>query len=65
MVIFGMRLSWNVAFSAETIDEECKSRKQPISVSNLQELSVTREMDQELQHLLISRTEGELSNPWS
>ena len=35
-------------------------QKQPISVTHLQhDFSVTTEMDQELQHFLISRTEGE------
>ena len=35
-------------------------QKQPISVTHLQhEFNVTNEMDQELQHFLISRTEGE------
>ena len=37
-----------------------ENQKQPISVTNLQhEFMVTNEMDQELQHFLISRTEGE------
>ena len=35
-------------------------QKQPIAVTHLQhEFNVTNEMDQELQHFLISRTEGE------
>ena len=37
-----------------------ENQKQPIAVTHLQhELNVTNEMDQELEHLLISRTEGE------
>ena len=37
-----------------------ENQKQPISVTHLQhEFNVTNEMDQELQHFLISRTEGE------
>ena len=37
-----------------------ENHKQPISVTHLQhEFSVTTEMDQELQHFWISRTEGE------
>ena len=37
-----------------------ENQKQPISVTHLQhDFSVTNEMDQELQHFLISRTEGE------
>ena len=37
-----------------------ENQKQPISVTHLQhDFSVTTEMDQELQHFLISRTEGE------
>ena len=37
-----------------------ENQKQPISVSHLQhDFNVTNEMDQELQHFLISRTEGE------
>ena len=36
-----------------------QKRKQSISVSNLQEFGVTKEMGQELQHFFISRTEGE------
>ena len=36
------------------------NQKQPIAVTHLQhEFNVTNEMDQELQHFLISRTEGE------
>ena len=36
-----------------------ENQKQPISVTHLQhEFNVTNEMDQELQHCLISRTEG-------
>ena len=37
-----------------------ENQKQPISVTHLQhEFTVTNEMDQELQHFLVSRTEGE------
>ena len=37
-----------------------ENQKQPIAVTQLQhEFNVTNEMDQELQHFLISRTEGE------
>ena len=37
-----------------------ESQKQPVAVTHLQhEFNVTNEMDQELQHFLISRTEGE------
>ena len=37
-----------------------ENQKQPISVTDLQhDYGVTKEMDQELQHVLISRTEGE------
>ena len=37
-----------------------ENQKQPIAVTHLQhEFNVTNEMDQELQHFLISRTEGE------
>ena len=36
-----------------------ENSKQPISVSNLQDVGVSKEMDQELQHFLISRSEGE------
>ena len=37
-----------------------ENRKQPIASTNLQhDFGVTTEMDQELQHFLISRTEGE------
>ena len=38
-----------------------ENQKQPIAVTHLQhEFNVTNEMDQELQHFLISRTEGEV-----
>ena len=37
-----------------------ENQKQPIAVTHLQhEFGVTNEMDQEFQHVLISRTEGE------
>ena len=37
-----------------------KKKKQPISVTHLQhEFNATNEMDQALQHFLISRTDGE------
>ena len=36
-----------------------KKRKQQISESNLQVFDVTTDADQELQHFLVSRTEGE------
>ena len=37
-----------------------ENEKQPIAVTHMQhELNVTNEMDQELQHFLISKTEGE------
>ena len=40
--------------------KSAENQKQPISVTHLQhEFNVTNEMDQELQHLLITRTEGE------
>ena len=40
--------------------KSAENQKQPISVTHLQhEFGVTKEMDQELQHFLISRTEGE------
>ena len=40
--------------------KSAENQKQPISVKHLQhEFNVTNEMDQELQHSLISRTEGE------
>ena len=40
--------------------KSAENQKQPISVTHLQhEFNVTNEMDQELQHFLISRTEGE------
>ena len=34
--------------------------KQPISESNTKDFGVTTEMNQELQHFLVSRTEGKL-----
>ena len=40
--------------------KSAENQKQPISVTHLQhEFGVTNEMDQEIQHFLISRTEGE------
>ena len=40
--------------------KKAENQKHPISVTHLQhEFGVTNEMDQELQHFLISRTEGE------
>ena len=36
-----------------------ENSKHPISVSNLQEFGVTKEMHQELQHFFITRTEGQ------
>ena len=40
--------------------KNAENQKQPISVTHLQhEFGVTNEMDQELQHFLITRTEGE------
>ena len=40
--------------------KSAENQKQPISVTHLQhEMGVTNEMDQESQHFLISRTEGE------
>ena len=40
--------------------KRAENQKQPISVTHLQhEFGVTNEMDQELQHFLFSRTEGE------
>ena len=39
--------------------ENAERRKHPICVSNLQDFGVSKEMDQESQHFLISRTEGE------
>ena len=59
LVVFGKGLRWSSAFSTETGNEECrKIWKQPISVSNLQEFGMTKEMDQELRHFFISRFEG-------
>ena len=40
--------------------KSAENQKQPISVTHLQhEFGMTNEMDQELQHVLISRTAGE------
>ena len=39
--------------------KNAERRKQPISVSSLQDLSVSKETDPELRHFLISKTEGE------
>ena len=40
--------------------KNAENRKLPIAVTNLpHDIGVTNEMDQELQHFLISRTEGE------
>ena len=40
--------------------KNAENQKQPISMTHLQhEFGVTNEMDQELQHFFISRTEGE------
>ena len=45
LVVLGKGLRWSSAFSTGTGNEECrKKRKQPISVSNLQEFGVTKEM---------------------
>ena len=69
LVVLGKRLRRRSTYSAETRDEELqRTGRQPIAVSHLQhDFGVTNEMDQELQHFLISRTEGRSSGgcPWS
>ena len=50
----------NLVVSGEKAMKTAENQKQPTVVTHLQhEFGVTNEMDQELQHLLISRTEGE------
>ena len=39
--------------------KNAENRKQPISVSSLQEFGVTKEMEHKMQQFLISRSEGE------
>ena len=61
LVEFGKGLRWCGAHSSQTSDEECRKPE----TDGLRDTSPTRpwrdtnEMDQELQHFLISRTEGE------
>ena len=56
LVISGKKLCWSGALSAETSNEECREQN---AADFRVEPSVTREMDQELQHVLVSRTDGE------
>ena len=59
LVVLGKGLLFPGAFSTETSNEVQKRRKQPISVSNLQDFGASKELDQELQRFLISTTQKE------
>ena len=59
LVVLDQGLRQRGACSAQTGDEECIEQEAADRRDESADFGVTNEMDQELQHFLISRTEGE------